>query len=126
MEYIQKHVMEPPIPLNERVAGKTFPVGLGEVVAKALAKKPEDRFQSASEFALALAPFGEPGSERALPVSLAAPSTLEASPVSNPNANTLRAPQRSGPGAGLLIGVAAACLLLGVVLAVVAMKLLVR
>ena len=54
MEYIQKHVMEPPIPLNERVPGKTFLPVLGEVIAKALAKKPEDRFQTAADLYAAL------------------------------------------------------------------------
>src|SRR5215510_313945 len=33
MEYIQKHVMEPPIPLNERVPEKKFQKGLEDVLA---------------------------------------------------------------------------------------------
>jgi serine/threonine-protein kinase len=123
MEYIQKHVMEPPIPLNERVPGKTFPAGLQDVIARALAKKPEDRFQTASEFATSLAVFGEPGSERALPALSPSPP-----PMGKPNnAPTQPAPARtSGPGAGLLIGVAAACLALGVVIAVVVMRFFVK
>ena len=126
MEYIQKHVMEPPIPLSERVPGKTFAAGLGDVVAKALAKKPEDRFQTAAEFAQALAPYGEPGGAvRVLPPPSAPVAPIPA-PATSPAATTLRAPTRRGPGAGLLIGVAAACLILGVVLAVVAMKFLVK
>jgi serine/threonine protein kinase len=123
MEYIQKHVMEPPILLNERVPGKTFPAGLQDVIARALAKKPEDRFQSANEFATALAVFGEPGSERALTALSPSPP-----PMGRPNNNpTQPAPARSsGPGPGLLIGVAAACLALGVVIAVVVMRFLVK
>lgn len=123
MEYIQKHVMEPPILLNERVPGKTFPAGLQDVIARALAKKPEDRFQSANEFATALAVFGEPGSERMLPALSPSPP-----PMGKPNnAPTQPAPARSsGPGAGLLIGVAAACLALGVVIAVVVMRFFVK
>lgn len=126
MEYIQKHVMEPPISLYERVPGKTFPAGLGEVIQKALEKKPEDRYQSAAEFAQALAPFGEPGVEHALP---SASRTVQPQPAPGVDrvANTLRAPaRRATPGPGLLIGVAAACLALGVVLAVVAMKLFMK
>ena len=57
MEYIQLHVTKPPIALDERVAGKTFPPGLGQVIAKALEKKPENRYASAAEFAEALKPF---------------------------------------------------------------------
>src|SRR6185503_16558699 len=58
MEYIQKHVMEPPILLNQRVPERQFAPGLEAVLAKALQKKPEDRYQSAAEFADSLRPFG--------------------------------------------------------------------
>lgn len=57
MEYIQLHVMKPPIHLDKRVEGKTFPATLGDAIAKALAKSPADRYQSAAEFAEALRPF---------------------------------------------------------------------
>jgi eukaryotic-like serine/threonine-protein kinase len=57
MEYIQLHVTKPPISLDERVQGKTFPQGLSGVILKALEKKPENRYQSAVEFAEALKPF---------------------------------------------------------------------
>jgi serine/threonine-protein kinase len=130
MEYIQKHVMEPPIPLNERVPGKTFPPVLGEVIAKALAKNPADRFQTAADFAAALSACNEPGSERLLtvlaPASNPAASPAPASAVVASGSAGASAPAvaRSGPGAGLLVGVAAACLALGVVIAVVVMRLL--
>jgi serine/threonine-protein kinase len=54
MEYIQKHIKEPPIPLSERTPDASFPDGLEAVMGKALAKKPGDRFTSAAEFANAL------------------------------------------------------------------------
>jgi serine/threonine-protein kinase len=57
MEYIQFHVTKAPIPIDQRVAGKTFPQGLSDVLLKALEKKPEQRFESASDFADALKPF---------------------------------------------------------------------
>jgi eukaryotic-like serine/threonine-protein kinase len=57
MEYIQLHVTKPPIFLDERVPGRTFPPGLGQVIVKALEKKPENRYASAADFAEALKPF---------------------------------------------------------------------
>jgi serine/threonine-protein kinase len=54
MEYIGLHVQAEPIPLATRAPDRTYPVGLQDVLDRALAKKPEDRFQSAAEFAAAL------------------------------------------------------------------------
>jgi len=61
MEYIQHHVTKPPIPLETRVQGKTFPPGLGAVIAKALEKRPEDRYETAADFADSLKPFAPGG-----------------------------------------------------------------
>jgi serine/threonine-protein kinase len=118
MEYIQKHVTEPPIPLGQRVAGKAFDPGLDAVLAKALAKRPEDRFQTASEFAEALRPYGDAGSERQIPIVTPSP---HAPPVAAER-SVVKPAKKSG--VGLLIGVAAACLALGVVIAVVVMRVL--
>ncbi len=60
MEYIQLHVMKPPIPLDERIAGKTFPPGLGDIIAKALAKNPDDRWPTVAAFGEALRPYAPP------------------------------------------------------------------
>lgn len=54
MDFLQLHVTGAPTPLNKRVAGKTFPPLLERVMDRALAKKPEDRFQSAADFGQAL------------------------------------------------------------------------
>jgi serine/threonine protein kinase len=54
MEYIQLHVQKEPIALSKRVAGKTFPPELDAVIAKALSKNRDDRFQTAGDFAAAL------------------------------------------------------------------------
>jgi serine/threonine-protein kinase len=54
MEYIQLHVTKPPIPLDDRVPGKKFPAGLSDAIMRALHKRPEDRYGSATEFAEAL------------------------------------------------------------------------
>src|SRR6187551_3094310 len=74
MEYIQKHVIEPPIALSERVPDKKFASGLDAVLNKALAKKPDDRFQSAAEFAEALRPFGGAAAKALPPVGPREPS----------------------------------------------------
>jgi serine/threonine protein kinase len=61
MEYIQHHITKPPIHLDVRVPGKTFPPGLGNVLEKALEKRPEDRYTTAADFAEALKPFAPGG-----------------------------------------------------------------
>jgi serine/threonine protein kinase len=147
MEYIQKHVLEEPIALDHRVEGMSFPAGLWEVVHRALAKKPEDRFQTASEFAAALEPFGAPTSRLPAPTSQSpstprpggiqpdathAPQSPVAAPVAAAPANAAPLPHATPPGGGtvrqvsvgLLIGVAMTFLLVGVVLAVLVMRLL--
>jgi hypothetical protein len=102
MEYIQHHVTKPPIALDQRVPGKTFPPGLGAVLAQALEKRPEDRYATAAEFADALksyAPGGGKGFSGLFPASnLAALEQVtrahaEASKVSDKGPDS----QRNGP-----------------------------
>ena len=54
IEFIQLHANMTPIPLTERNPEVAFPRGLEDVVMAALAKKPEERYASAAEFAAAL------------------------------------------------------------------------
>jgi serine/threonine protein kinase len=120
MEYIQKHVMEPAILLNERVPERKFQKGLEDVLSRALKKKPDERFQSAAEFGEALRPYGG-AAAAALPVIRVAGPQV----VVEANHTLLDAPAASGSGSsglGLLIGVAVACLLGGVVIAVIVMR----
>lgn len=71
MEYISLHVNAVPIPLGDRAPSRKFPAGLQEVMDRALAKNPDDRYQTAAEFAAALKsvlPGGGPrGSMAAIP-----------------------------------------------------------
>lgn len=115
MEYIQKHVSEPIIPLNDRVPERKFPQALGEVVAKALAKKPEDRYQTAADFAEALRPFGGPGA-----------ASLPANRTSSSPPRTQALARSPKPSPLLMVLVAVACLVLGVVLAAVTLRVLGR
>lgn len=117
MEYVGKHVTAAPIPLSERVEGRTFPEGLGKVIEKALAKNPADRFQTALELAEALEPYADPTGATAPPPLVAPRSSPEASAVPAPGPT-------AGPSATTLVGVAVACMVLGGVGAFLLMSLL--
>jgi serine/threonine-protein kinase len=124
MEYIQKHVTDPIIPLSERVPDRKFPKGLDDVLAKALQKQPDNRFQTAGEFGEALRPFGGAAAQALPPVGPVTPSPqgdLKIAPNQAPGAGAV---VKAGPSAQLLVIVAAACLLAGVLIAVVVMKAL--
>jgi hypothetical protein len=91
------------------------------VIAKALAKKPSDRYESAIEFAAALRPFaGEGGA--------AVDGIFQMTPAPPSAAGGHAVPAfvrpRSGPSMTLLATVAVVCLVVGVVLAVTMMKVL--
>ncbi len=131
MEYIQKHVIEPPIPLNERVPELRFASELQAVLGKALAKHPDQRYQKALEFADALRPLVYPPQQApamampgAAPMMVAPAPQYAAPPVDPPappmHASDLHA-QHRGPGTAVLLAVAFVFLLVGVLLAVLVM-----
>jgi eukaryotic-like serine/threonine-protein kinase len=120
MEYIQKHVTDPIIPLSERVPDRKFNKGLDDVLAKALEKHPDRRFQTAGEFGEALRPYGGAAAKALPPVGPVTPS-----PSGEVKVASQRSPARAsggGPSAKLLAGVAAGCLLAGVLIAIVVMR----
>jgi serine/threonine-protein kinase len=149
MDYIQAHVTAKPIPIGERT-GKTFPPLLWPVIARALAKEPEDRYASAADFATAMQAVLAGATE--LPASLTppppvaiapppivasvapapklSPSPLARDPKSTKPEGTAKASldgtSDRGTPIALLVGVAAACLVLGVLITVVAMKMFAR
>ncbi len=122
MEYIQKHVTEPVLPFAERAPDRKFPKGLEEAIGRALAKRPEDRYQTAADFAEAIRPFGGPAAQ-AIPW---VKSSLPVTPAAAPSAALAATNERGRPSTGILLGVAATCLALGVVLAVLVMRVLGR
>jgi serine/threonine protein kinase len=162
MEYIQAHVTTPPISIQDRVPGKTFPPLLWEVVERAMRKRPEERFATAADFATAMqavlngattmpenlgqgalaphlatpapaVPSSVPSSAVPSKVPSAAGAAGTPQPPSARDASMTR-PERprsavaslapaSRTPIGLLLGVAMACLLVGVIVTVLAMKL---
>jgi serine/threonine-protein kinase len=120
MEYIQKHVTDPIIMLSDRVPDRKFPKGLDDVLAKALEKQPDRRYQTAGEFGEALRPFGGAAARALPPVGpVATAPGLEKSTGATP-----ALARSGGPSTKLLVLVAAACLCAGVLIAVVVMKVL--
>ncbi len=134
MEYVGKHVTAAPIPLNERVEGRTFPTGLGEVLEKALRKNPSERYQTAVELAEALAPFAEGGSHSSGYADDAAPRTAKPSAVDAPappgvqqSARTpgkTEAAPTAAPSTSTLLLVALVCMAIGGIGAVFLMQFL--
>jgi eukaryotic-like serine/threonine-protein kinase len=161
MDFIQLHVTGKPIPLNQRVPGKTFPAALEQIVERALAKRPDERFPSAAEFASVMQAVLQGGqsqsriaagaratSDRPLspfaqaptPAPLTTGPRVNAAAVTVPMAAT---PVVSGPPLGLshsrpsnrrarganvilLVGVAIGFLLIGIALAVLMMRFVIR
>ncbi|MBK6692104.1 MAG: serine/threonine protein kinase [Myxococcales bacterium] len=130
MDFLQLHVMGTPIALSQRVPGRTFPPLLDQIMARALAKKPEERFASAAEFGEALSAVRD-GRETPvmLPPGASTPPPPDAGRPVAPIAKESRR-ETGHPRAGArpnstlklaLIGVA--CLVVGAVAAVIIMKL---
>jgi serine/threonine protein kinase len=146
LEYIQAHVTVKPIPLGERVPDKTFPPLLSQVIERALAKKADDRFTSASDFAAAMQAVldGRTTLPPALLQRSALAQTLNMTPAvaagaspqpppassnatpAQPSVSSRRSPSPSkAPPTnwGKLAAIAALCLLLGAAIAVLAIRL---
>ena len=101
MEFIQLHVTKPPIPLDERVPGKVFAPGLGAALAKALEKKPEDRYSSAAEFAEALKPFA-PAAVKDLAVMMPTSADLVIAQAVKGQAAAMEADKMASPHASMV------------------------
>lgn len=104
MEFVKLHVQATPIRIDQRVPGLNLPAALADVMAKALEKDPDNRYQSAKAFSDALETIVPKSSG---PQSQAAPGSAMA--PSSPASAT-----RPGIPLGVLIGVGVVCLLLGI------------
>ncbi len=129
MDYIQAHVTQKAIPLNERVQGRVFPELLQKVMDKALAKKAEDRFQSAAAFALGMQAVldGKKEIPEGPPPALDALPTVKMTPVGEVG-RSVSAPSGAARKSSFatLAAIAAVCLVVGALLAVAVMKLAMR
>jgi eukaryotic-like serine/threonine-protein kinase len=120
MEYITHHIKTTPIPISERNPNVVMPKGLDEIVARALEKKREDRFQTAAEFAQALKSLlprdAQSVSVRALPKIPSGRSDLDTRSVRNEKPTVPAAAPSSGAGRNLILAlVAVIIVLLGLV-----------
>jgi serine/threonine-protein kinase len=94
VDIMRAHVHEAAIPINQRVPGLRFSVDLEEVIAKAVAKKRDDRYETAIDLAQALRgclknTFASTAARRALPST-----PVPAAPGSS------RPPERSSGSSG--------------------------
>jgi serine/threonine-protein kinase len=151
MDFLSHHVSHKPIPLSERIPGKTFPPLLDKIVARALAKKPEERFASAADFGAAMQAVLQGQTE--LPAQLTQQATAPIQFTQTPSPGVSSSPSLphhsssgtsgnptiadrpqnslSRAGAGirkwlLLGGVAVGCLVVGAGLAVFVMKMFMK
>ncbi|NRA34631.1 MAG: serine/threonine protein kinase [Polyangiaceae bacterium] len=131
MEYIQKHVAEAPILLNQRVEGMCFPPGLEAVLQRGMAKNKDQRYQSSIEFAAALREFAGDriGALDAIFQISPSPNSMAPGPSSVDGRAVARPAPRAGPltalgkppSTALLVAVAASCLVAGIAIAMAAM-----
>lgn len=98
---VMSRVNEEPVPSLEHL----LPKGLSDVIAKAMAKKPSDRYSSANELAMALDPFAMPDSaaspqvrdiQRSLPRRQEAPPPVAPTAPSLPKEQDVAPPEQSG------------------------------
>jgi serine/threonine-protein kinase len=76
LDIMRAHVQDAPIPLEKRAPERSFPHALGGVLEKALAKKPDERYGTAVEFAQGL--------RECLPNKLASTAARSAMPSDSP------------------------------------------
>jgi serine/threonine-protein kinase len=128
MEVLGKHISEPPVPPLQVNPEADIPLQVQQIILKALAKNPEDRYQSMSELAVAVSrtpgrakrptsedptylPFMHPGGLQGGGLTAASAPTV-AGPRAEPPPRNRRWPWLAGAALVLLGGAAAALVLL--------------
>ena len=103
IDIMRAHLQDPPIPLNQRTPERRFSTELESVIARSLAKKREDRFETAVDFALALKrclhnPLASTAANRALPSDPAPSSSGSAAAASAATSVSAATPSRGTEG----------------------------
>jgi serine/threonine protein kinase len=128
IDIMRAHLQDPPVPLNKRLPDKRFSVALESALAKALAKKPDDRYATAVEFAQALKacltnPLATTNARRALPSEPAPPRSAAAETESNKRMrgesrasqlDPIEVPVSRGPLIAISVGLVVVLLVLGI------------
>ena len=119
LDFLQMHVSAPPIPINERIEGLQFPNDLWPVMARALSKRPQERYESAESLGQDLEAVLD--RFRATPVTELPPLSRAPTPVPStppkrqtpvPAAPAPLAAWLTGGGIGFVLGFALAWLLM--------------
>jgi serine/threonine-protein kinase len=98
MDFVAHHIKTPPIPIHERVPERNFGPLVWPVIARTLEKDPARRFQTASEFAAALAPLiNGSGTHPIVSFSMAPPSSVSAVETSPRHPAVRPAPGMAAP-----------------------------
>lgn len=100
LQFVKMHVEEPPIPLEERAPDIEFPQGLSMILQKCMAKKKEDRFQSAADVAKVLRDCLEGRLSASLARSV--PTFIKKAPSVRPGVKSSHAPALSKASPGTL------------------------
>ncbi len=145
MEYIQLHVTAKPTPIQDNAPpGRTFPPLLWTVLKQALAKEPQERFMTGTELAAALSAVLAGATE--LPKIAMVPQAMPSSPASVPGSAmtqggqagqmmqpqggpqgptgmvSVRPQKAKGMSVGMLVGVAAVFMIVGIVATLLVLK----
>jgi eukaryotic-like serine/threonine-protein kinase len=114
-EMFRRLARDPPPPVRERAP--ECPEGLVAIVEKALAKRPDQRYQTAAEMAAALAPFATRDAGSTAPPPLASTSAIRAAPSRPPS--YAPPPMKKSPTMLIVVALASVGLVILVVAALV-------
>jgi serine/threonine-protein kinase len=130
IDIMRAHLQDAPVPLNKRLPDRRYPATLEATISKALAKKPDDRYATAIDFAQALKacltnPLATTNARRAMPSdpvpAREAPAAAKSSPavaaavsMRPSQLDPVEVPVSRGPLIAISVGVVLVILALGI------------